>query len=333
MRIGRRLANYLSFCISSLVIGVLTLPRLDYLLTESPPVFLALTGWLLARLKGARWILNISDLWLESVKDFGLLKEQGLSYRALKWMARFLYRRAWLITGQSREIIAEIQKQVPWARVHHLSNGVDPHSFHPKRRKEWVRNRYVRKGEVGFLFAGLHGFFQGLDQVLQVAEELRGEPIRFVLLGDGPEKRALMGKSARLKITNVDFYPPIPNSQIPAVLASLDVAFVPLKASIRGSVPSKIYEAMASGIPILLLANGEAREIVLNAGAGVAVAPGDIKGLVETIRDIALRPEWRRKMGEAGRRAAEEIYDRRRIADCFESLLLEGEGRRGETHR
>jgi glycosyltransferase involved in cell wall biosynthesis len=106
----------------------------------------------------------------------------------------------------------------------------------------------------------------------------------------------------------------------------MDVALVSLKAAIHGSVPSKIYEAMASGTPVLLAANGEAKEIVQRSGAGVAVPPGNVEELVRSIRKMASHTEWRRKMGEAGRRTAEKFYDRLEIAQEFETVLLGREG-------
>ncbi len=321
-----RLLHYFSFVFSSLVIGATALPKVDYILSETPPIFLGITGWLLAKLKKARWILNLSDLWLESVKDFGFLREEKFPYQLLRRTSQFFYRKAWLVTGQSKEILAEIRRQVPSARLHHLSNGADPHSFHPKKREEKIRGRFLKVGEVGFVYAGLLGFFQGLDQILLAADRLKEESFRFLLFGDGPEKEKLVNMASRLGLANVDFHPPIVHQQVPSVIASMDVALVPLKGAIHGSVPSKIYEAMASGTPILLMANGEAREIVRGSGAGVAVAPGDIDELVRSIREMAFHPEGRREMGEAGRRTAEKFYDRFEIAQEFETVLLGREG-------
>jgi glycosyltransferase involved in cell wall biosynthesis len=321
-----RLFHYFSFVFSSFVIGSAALPEVDYILTETPPIFLGITGWLLAKLKKARWILNLSDLWLESVKDFGFLSEENFIYQLLRRTSQFLYRKAWLVTGQSKEILAEIRRQVPSARLHHLSNGVDPHAFIPEKREEKIRDRFLKAGEVGFVYAGLLGFFQGLDQVLLAADRLKEESFRFLLFGDGPEKEKLVNMASSLRLANVDFHPPISHQQVPSVIASMDVALVPLKGAIHGSVPSKIYEAMASGTPVLLMANGEAREIVRRSGAGVVVAPGDIDELVRSIREMAFHPEGRREMGEAGRRTAEEFYDRFEIAQEFETLLLGREG-------
>jgi colanic acid biosynthesis glycosyl transferase WcaI len=317
----RRLANYFSFVFSSLLLGALLLPKVDFIMTESPPLFLGISGWVLSRLKGARWILNISDLWLDSLKEFGRLPAQSLTYRVLSRMSRFLYRKAWLVTGQSKEIIAEIQRQIPSRRLHYLSNGVDLGSFHPNKRDEGIRERYLKDGEVGFVYAGLHGFFQGLDQIILCADRVRGEPVRFLLFGDGSEKEAIMKMASDLGLTNVDFHPPMPHGRIPSIIASMDVAVIPLRTAIPGSVPSKIYEAMASSIPVLLVANGEAREIVEKAGAGVAVDPGNIDQFARAVRELTRQPEWRGRMGRSGRQATEAFYDRAKIIRTFETAL------------
>jgi len=327
-----RLLNYASFLFFSFVVGVAVLPRVDFLLTETPPPFLGLAGWALARLKGARWILNVSDLWVESMKDFGRLREQGLVHSLLRGMCRFLYRRACLVTGQSREILEEIRRQVPAACLHHLCNGADCRTFHPGKKTGDVRRRYLKDNEVGFVYAGLHGFFQGLDQILLAAERLKGEGVRFVFLGDGVEKGELVEMSRRMALENVDFYPPIPHQEVPSILASMDVAVMPLKRTIRGSVPSKIYEAMACGRPILLISKGEAGEILGRAGAGLAVDPGDLDALVKAIRKMAGCPEERENMGVRGRQAAERLYDRQNIASAFEEALLE-RIKPGDTNR
>ena len=317
----RRLTNYFSFVFSSLLIGAFLLPKVDFILTESPPLFLGISGWILARLKGARWILNVSDLWFESLRSFGVLREGSFIDRLLNGMSLFLYRRAWLVTGQSEEIVTEIRRQMPSGRVYHLSNGVDVLSFHPEKKDDGIRQRYLRDGEVGFVYAGLHGFFQGLDQVISSAERLRDEPVRFLFFGEGSEKEALVKMAQECHLKNVDFHAPIPKDYVAAVLASMDVAVIPLKKEIRGSVPSKIYEAMASNMPILLLANGEARGIVEKSRAGIVVNPGDIDGLTHAVRTLASQPAERTRMGQAGRVAAERFYNRIKIAENFEAFL------------
>ncbi len=331
----RRILNYLSFLVSSLIAGVLFLPRADYILTETPPPFLGLAGWLLAKMKGSRWIFNVSDLWVESMRDFGFIGK-GWAYLALRSMVRFFCKRAWLVTGQSREVIAEIRSQAPSARVYHLSNGADPHFFGPEKRDEEIRGRYLKPGETGFVYAGLHGFFQGLDQVVNIAGRFEQDHFRFLFFGEGPEKEHLVRLARELNISNVDFHPAVPHHEVPPILASLDVAVVPLKKEIRGSVPSKIYEAMSSGVPVLLVGNGEAGKIIRDAEAGIAVTPGNREDLERSISEIAGDPARRRRMGEGGRNAVEKLYSRREIARRFEAILLgqeKGETRGGEVVR
>jgi glycosyltransferase involved in cell wall biosynthesis len=177
----------------------------DIVFTESPPLFLAVSGWLLSRLKKARWVLNVSDLWPDSAKYIGMLSDRSLVYRALEAIAHFFYRRAWLVTGQSKEIVAEIKRQVPSVKSYHLSNGVDLAAFDPRMRSEEIRKRLLKNGEMGFVYAGLHGFFQGLDQILLAAEKLKGEPVQFVLVGDGPEKKRLVETSRVLGLGMLPF--------------------------------------------------------------------------------------------------------------------------------
>ncbi|MBP9014367.1 MAG: glycosyltransferase family 4 protein [Smithella sp.] len=317
-----RLVSYFSFMFSSLVAGLFLKRSFDIVITESPPLFLAFSGWLLSRIKGAKWIMNISDLWPDSAIYVGILSEKDFVYRVLKRFEHFLYRRASLVTGQSREIVGEIKRQVPEVSTYHLSNGVDVENFSPARRDEEVRKSYIREGEVGFVYAGLHGLFQGLDQIIAAAGNIDGTSARFVLIGDGPVKKDLMQDAKSQKLSNVDFHDPIPHRMIPLVIASLDVAVITLKSSIRGAVPSKIYEAMASGVPILLVATGEATEIVRNAGCGLIVAPGDIEGLVKAIRELAGNAELRASLGKAGRQAAVSFYDRQQIASRFNDALI-----------
>jgi len=316
-----RLISYLSFCLSSLLVGVLRIDQPDIIITESPPLFLAITGWLLAKIKGARFIMNVSDLWPDSAKHIGMLEEGSLTYRIMRGMAHFAYRRAWLVTGQSREIIEAITLQVPEAKTYHLSNGVDPEKFSPQLRNAEIRKRYLQDGELGWVYAGLHGLFQGLEQILFLAEHMRDQKVRFLFFGDGPEKDRLIKTSLERRLEKVDFYPALPHREMPAILASMDVAVIPLKSKIVGAVPSKIYEAMASGIPILLLAEGEARDIIEKSNAGLVASPGDFTSLSQAADRLVADAGLRQTLGRAGREAAIHTYNRVEIAQQYAAEL------------
>jgi glycosyltransferase involved in cell wall biosynthesis len=317
-----RLANYFSFVVSSAVFGSFLLRRVDYLLVESPPLFLGMSGFWLSRLKGARLIFNVSDLWPESATRLGVLRPTGLAYRLSAWLEQFCYRRSWVISGQSKGILLSITNRFPSSSTYHLSNGVDTSRFGPQEWEQATHDRMSRNGEVIALYAGLHGLAQGLDQVLDAAERLQdSHRVRFVLIGDGPEKGTLMQRARKERLTSVSFLDPVASAEMPVLIASADIVLVILKVYIPGAVPSKLYEAMASGRPIVLVAEGEAAQIVLDSKAGLVVKPGDVDGLVAAIRTLQENSLMCAEFGQNGRKAVEHNYDRTKIADEFIDYL------------
>ena len=317
-----RLANYFSFVLSSALLGSFLLPRADYLLVESPPLFLGMSGFWLSLLKRARMIFNVSDLWPESATRLGILRPDGMAHRLSTWLEGFCYRRAWLISGQSKGILSSITDRFPSSLTYHLSNGVDSTRFGPQERKQATHDNMSRNGEVVALYAGLHGLAQGLDQVLDAAGRLRdSQGYRFVLIGDGPEKRALMQRARKEQLASVSFLDPVSSAEMPALVASADIVLVILKTYIPGAVPSKLYEAMASGRPVVLVAEGEAAQIVQENNAGLVVKPGDVDGLAKAIRRLCENSLLREELGQNGRRAAERTYDRTMIANRFVDYL------------
>jgi colanic acid biosynthesis glycosyl transferase WcaI len=313
----RRLTNYLSFLISSSVSGAFLLGPSDYLLVESPPLFLGLAAVWLSWLKGARLIFNVSDLWPDSAVDLGVLRRDSIAYRISAKLEAFFYRHAWLVTCQSKSILANIATRFPDSPLFHLSNAVDTKRFKPDCRTVIARNKLSSNGGCVALYAGLHGLAQGLDQVLATAEVLRDEQIKFVLIGDGPEKKRLMQQAHERSIDNVVFLDLSPAVEVPALLASADLALVTLRTYIPGAVPSKLYEAMSSGVPVVLVADGEAADIVREHDAGIAVKPGDIQAFVDAVQSLLDKPALRRSLGSNGRKAAEKYFDRSAMANGF----------------
>jgi glycosyltransferase involved in cell wall biosynthesis len=145
--------------------------------------------------------------------------------------------------------------------------------------------------------------------------------MRIELIGDGPEKPELIQMSQTLGVDNILFHDPVPHSQVLALLLAADICLVPLKVQLTGAVPSKLYEAMAVGKPVVLVAQGEAAEIVKQYACGLVVAPGDIQGLSNAIERLALDPELREQMGADGRTAAVRYFDRKKIAMRFAQFL------------
>lgn len=321
--VARRLANYVSFAASASVIGAACLGRQDYLLVESPPPFLGLTGVWLSRLTGARMIFNVSDLWPESAVSLGVLRSGSLTHRMSEWLEGFCYRHAWLVTGQSREIIVDIAARFPACRTLHLSNGVEADRFGRDRATSRTRQALgADRNSCVALYAGLHGIAQGLDVLVEAAQLLpRESNVDVVLMGDGPTKAALRKTVSVRGLENVRLLDPQPHANMPEFLAAADVIIVPLSRYIRGAVPSKLYEAMATGRPVVLVADGEAAHIVRTHQAGIVVRPGNPRAIAEALSTLARNPEQRHLLGANARRAAVEHFDRTEIAGSFIQYL------------
>jgi colanic acid biosynthesis glycosyl transferase WcaI len=322
--IGRiqRLTNYFSFVFSSLLLGAVLLRKADYLITESPPLFLGFSGYLLSRLKKAQWIFNVSDLWPESAVRLGIIGN-GLSLKLSERLETFCYCKASLVTGQSREILRGVEKKVPETRTYHFSNGVDSSNFRPELRSAALHRELGEGADCVAVYAGLHGIAQGLGQIIEAAKMLKDldGKLKVVFIGDGPEKESLVQQAKGLKM--VKFIPPKTKEEMPQLLASSDIAIVPLKTYIPGAVPSKLYEAMASALPVILVAEGEATNILNESQAGIAVPPGKVGDIAQALRQMALDKELRQRLGEKGRIAVKERFDRKKIISNFLHFLEE----------
>jgi glycosyltransferase involved in cell wall biosynthesis len=233
-----------------------------------------------------------------------------------------LYRQAAAVTGQSQGIIDSVKHRSPQTMTQLITNGVDPGRFGKHLADDSAK--HLVGGEPGpiFIYAGLLGWAQGIDQILDAAKCLPDDiKARFIIIGDGPERERLAERVGTENIYRVKLLPAQPRDKIPALLAAADVAIITLGMGIPGAVPSKIYEAMASSLPIIIVAEGEAAMRVTQAHAGIAVNPGDQQALIAAIKKISDETSFRDSCGNAARTAAESQYDRKQIAGSLDTFL------------
>jgi glycosyltransferase involved in cell wall biosynthesis len=315
-----RLANYFSFAFSASLLGTFLLRRCDYLIVESPPLFLGVAGlWLSWRTRAAM-VFNVSDLWPETAVRLGILRTGSVGHRLAAWLEGFCYRHAALVSGQTKTIVQNIAERFPDCRTYHFSNGVNTRAFHPDRRTAAARAIFAPDAADACvaLYAGLHGLAQGLDRVLDAAETLRADPkLRLVLVGDGPAKDKLTQQASERGLSNVRFLDPLPSADVPPLVAAADIVLVPLATHIPGATPTTLYEAMASARPVVLVAGGEPAAFVREHRAGIVVAPGDGPGLVQALRTLAADPALRQELGANGRRTVEQLFDKGDIDNAF----------------
>lgn len=321
----KRLRCYFSFVSSAKRHGPRLCRRPDLLYVESPPLFIGYAARYLCRRWGCRYVLNVSDLWPASAVRMGVIRD-GFAAAMAERLELRLYREAAGVTGQSNEIVDSIKVRSPRTRTAVVTNGVQPEAFGLHTADRATRELLGPEPGPVFVYAGLLGLAQGLDQVLDLARCIPADvPGRFVLIGDGPMRHHLQQRIRGEPVPRVRILPAQCRQRVPGLLAVADAAIISLGASIPGAVPSKIYEAMASSLPVLLLADGEAARRVREADCGLVVHPGDLPGAREAFCRLATDRQLRVRLGACGRHAAETLYHRfataQRLDDFLRSVL------------
>lgn len=321
-----RLLAFFSFALSSFFAG-LGVQNVDVVWGTSPPIFQGWTAWMLARLKGAKFLFEVRDLWPDFAIAVGVLKNPLLIKMSL-WLERFLYRRADQVMVNSPGYVEHVSSRGA-QRVELIPNGADPEMFNPLdmgnpfRASNYLQNKFV------VLYAGAHGISNDLEVVLDAAVLLaRRLDIHFVLLGDGKEKANLQARARQLGVRNVTFLPPLPKNEMGAALAGADACLAILKPldEYKTTYPNKVFDYMAAGRPVILAIDGVIRQVVEAAGCGLFCQPGSPQALADAVLKLAADRDAALNMGLAGRAYLEEHFSREALAEKLEKLLVEMAG-------
>ena len=317
-RFTRRTLSYLSFMFSAIIAASFRRANYDVVIATSPQFFVAIAGYVISRLKRKPLTLEIRDLWPEGIVAVGLLKPDSLLTRVLESIERFLYRKASCIitvTESFREAIAA--RGIDIGKIHTVRNGADLRRFTPAPRDNEIRRSLGLKDEFLVCYIGTHGMTQGLQTVLEAAARLRGRAdIRFLFVGEGAEKPALIEQAKREDLLNVTFLEPEPKERVPLIIAASDTCLVPLKKRelFEGTIPSKMFEIMACARPVVLGVKGEAERILSDARGGIAVEPESAIALTEALERLADDPSLARELGDAGASYVRSHFDRSVLA-------------------
>ncbi len=318
-----RLLNYFSFVISAFFIGAFKLKKQDILMVESPPLFLGITAYLLAKLKGAKLLFNVSDLWPESAEKLGIISNKFLLSMATK-LEEFCYKKSSLISGQTQGIVNNISTRFPNKNVYWLKNGVDINFYDVNKEIEkeaWKNGNNYSNEDFILFYGGIIGHAQGLEVILNAAKKLEEyKNIKFVLLGNGPEKEKLIKLRDELKLTNLRFFDAVPKSEMQRIIMSTNATIIPLKRLdlFKGAIPSKIFENLALKKPIILGVEGEAEELFIKQGkCGVSFIPEDSEDLAKQILKLYNDRNLVVELGENGLKYVSENFNRDKIAEEF----------------
>jgi len=328
---ARKTIGHLSFMITSVLLGGRASGPADVVVVSSPTFFAIGSGWLLARLKRARLVVEVRDLWPAIFTELGVLTSRRV-IRLLERLELAAYAAADTVIVVSDGFRANlIGRGVPADKVHTVRNGVRPGDFDPGARADAGLRARLGVGRVDclVLYAGTHGISQGLISVTDAAAQLSREPIRFAFVGDGADKQRLQHRVAELGLGNVVMLPGVPHEQVPALLAAADICLVPLRdvPLFSAFIPSKMFEYLAAGRPVVGALAGEGAQILREAGAWV-VPPEDSAALADAIRTLAADPKRRQAMGRQGRCYVEKHFDREMLAQLYRKLLDSPGGQR-----
>lgn len=322
-----RLLNYFSFVFSSFIIGVLKTKKHDFILCESPPLFIGISAYLLKLLKGAQLIFNVSDLWPESAEKLGLVTNKTLLAASTR-LEEFLYRKSILITGQTQGIVKNISSRFPNKKIAWIPNGVDLSFYNSALTdRSWRLRNNFNENDFILMYAGIMGHAQGLAVILNAASQLKEyTAIKFVLVGSGPEKENLIALKNELNTKNVYFFEVLSKEEMPTVIASSDAAIIPLRRLelFKGAIPSKIFESLAMKKPLLLGVEGEAKELFIDEGkCGLAFEPENENSLAEKIIELYSDERARIRLGENGYSYVKQRFTRDSITNKLYELLVE----------
>ena len=309
----RRTLDYLSYMVSA-VLWCWHYPGFDVILATSPQFFTAVAGWIISVLRRRPWVFELRDLWPDSIRAVGVSRG-----RLIRWLERlelFLYRRAdrvvALTNAFQRNLVA---RGIAAEKIDVVTNGVDLEQFSPAQVRFDARERLgVPAADFLVAYVGTTGIAHGLETMLQAAQQCADQPqIRFLIMGEGAERAWLETQSRELGLQNLRFSDRVPHDQMPSYLAAINLPLIHLRPDpvFKTVIPSKLFEFMAMGRPVLLAVEGECAEIVTAAQCGVCIPSGRADIMAATIRQLAQEPERLAAMGRRGQFAVQAQYSRR----------------------
>lgn len=321
-----RLTHYLSFVFASIV-AKRKIQKPDVIIATSPPLFVGLIGVIFKKLwRTTPFVLDIRDLWPESVESVGAVKKKSLLRQGEK-LARYIYRHADNITATSPGIKRLLMAHAsPFAaNITILPNGAELDIFRPDISGDHIRRTWNLGNKFVVLYTGNLGLAQAPEIFVKAAEILKeNRDIIFLIVGSGVLKEKLEYDARGKNLTNMIFTGSQPRAHMPEFVAASNVCIIPYKAAdtFRNTFPSKMFDYMAGSRPIIINLKGEASELMKKAGCCLLTKEENAKSLAEAIIDLQKNPVRAKEMGVSGRTFTEKYYQREIIAKDLEKLLL-----------
>lgn len=317
-----RMLNQLSFAFTSVLLAGKA-GKADVVLTTSPPVLISMGGWLIAKMKRAKLVYDVRDIWPDVALEMGSFSAGSLFCRIFAFIRDFMLKHSDLVTAVSPGKVEKLKKYAPDADVAFITNGLDEqfleNTYHPE-----TATKYGLTSGFNCVYIGNLGWAQGLTQLMQLAERAKtnGVDARFVLFGSGVEEEALRRYAEEHKLDNVVFAGRLPNIEMFTVLKAAQLSFVSLvNDKLKDSVPTKLFEALGVGCPVLLSATGDSAQILQECKLGIAVQPNHDDDLWNAFMEMYSDCEKYLQHKDHARHIIMEHYSRQRAAVTLESYL------------
>ena len=321
-----RILNYTSFHLSSCLTGTF-LPRPEVVIATSPQPLVGLTGWWISRIKRVPFVLEIRDLWPESLTASGVGSQESLLIRSLRALSNFLYRSCDHIVVVTPAFKEELitKWSVPPEKISVVENGVETDLFTPAGPSERYKSALGLQGKFLVSYIGTLGLAHGLSTAIQSAVQLQTvfPDIFFLFIGEGADKAHLLSQAQGQNLHNVRFLSGKPREEIPATINASDLCLVLLKKAdvFKTVIPTKMLEFMACGRPVILGVDGQARQIIEDAQAGLFVEPENATALTQAVTRLYGDSELRQALGRNGRRYIVDHFSRREMAQVYIGVL------------
>ncbi|MFP4522847.1 MAG: glycosyltransferase family 4 protein [Fibrobacterota bacterium] len=318
----KRILNYVSYMISAFLY-CLFMKKPDIMIATSPQFFCGWAGVLLRKVRRFPFVLEIRDIWPESIITVGAIKNKKI-IGFLEWMEKYMYKTAGHIVAVGKGYKNNItSKNVPDEKVSVIYNGVDLSVYQKSDNGGKVREEFGLIDKKVVSYIGTIGMAHGLEVVLEAARKTKGKDIVYLIVGDGARRKELQENAKKEGLENVVFTGRMPKDRMPEVWSAIDISLIHLKKSdlFKSVIPSKMFEAMAMEIPVIMGVAGEAGELVKESGAGVCMDPENAEELVEKIDDILGDEAKAKRLGENGRKFVEQRFNRDTLAEDYMRIL------------
>ena len=317
----KRTLDFISYSVTAFIAGLFI--KTDVVIATSPQFFTALCGRTLAFWKRKPWIMEVRDLWPESIKTVGAMRD-NLFIRFFEWQEQRCYKSAKsivVVTDSFKQALAA--RGIPVDKIHIVKNGVNRELFRPLSKDESLIRKLNLQGKRVIGYIGTHGMAHKLDFILRCAAKLDNESnnYHFLLIGDGAEKQNLISLKDELGCKNVTMLDSVSKQEVKRYISILDISLINLKRSelFTTVIPSKIFENAAMGIPILIGVDGEARRLIEDYEAGIAFDPENEQDFMDKLNTI-FKPGIYNSLKEGCVRLAAD-FDRKVLADKMLNII------------